>query len=142
MAKGFALPPLQSFRISSLFLAGLFVLIACSKNSPTASLPAPVPEVETFPIQNTQLKNCHFKDRSPVYSYNTPIAPNPIQCDEGVAKKVELLSTSPLPNGIQFSMNDLSLVGTANEKIASAPYEFYIENEAGYQILKVQLTVR
>ena len=142
MAKGFASSSLIFISHTLALLLAFIALNACSKTPSKASLALEKPSVESYPIANTQLRNCHFKDQAPVYGYNTPISPNPIQCDEGVAKKVELLSNTPLPNGILFSMNELSLVGTANQLVASAPYEFYIENEAGYQILKLQLTVR
>ncbi len=139
MAKGFA-------HSRKAFLGALFMgalgLQACSKDKDTGPAANQGPDVEKFPIAATQFKNCHFKDTSPTYTLNGVIPPNPIECDEGVAKKVELLTTNPLPNGLRFSMDQLSLTGTAGEKIASAPYQFYIENEAGYVILNLNLTVK
>lgn len=101
-----------------------------------------MPQVEVFPISTGELKNCRFQNQNPVYSFGAAIPPNPVVCDSGVATSVQLLSPSPLPTGLSFAMNQLSLAGTANEKVSKAPYQFYIENSSGYQILKIQITVQ
>lgn len=137
MAKGIA-----RYTSGALVLGGILSLFACSK--PNAEQPngtqTPIPD--SFPISNTKFKNCRFQVPNPVYTYGSSIVPNPILCDEGVARSVSLLSANPLPSGLSFSMAQLSLVGTASEKMTSAPYDFYIENEAGYAILKMQITVK
>ena len=131
MAKGFALLILTSL-----------ALAACSQKNPDGPVSNLGPTVESFPIENTQFKNCHFHDQTPSYSVNTAITPNYISCDEGVAKSVQLLSATALPAGLSFDMGTLSLVGTATEKITNAAFDFYIENEAGYLILHLVLTVK
>jgi hypothetical protein len=133
MAKGIA--------ILALALTGL-ALTSCSKKAPDQSTAYSPPVAEGYAVENTKFKNCHFKVAAPTYSVNAAIAPNAIQCDEGVAKKVEVLSTSALPAGLTFSMGTLSLVGTPTEKVTNAPFDFYIENEAGYLILHMALTVK
>ena len=131
MAKGFAL-----------LFSALIAFSACSKKD-AAREPSGKPTVsETFPIENSKLTNCHFKNQNPTYSFQSTIEPNPISCDDGVPRKVELLTPTPLPNGLQFAANQLSLVGTAGEKVVGAPYEFYLENEAGYAIIKLHITVK
>jgi len=138
MAKGFARLTLY-ISAGSLLAASLF---SCSKAKDAPHASSTLPTAETFPISNSELKNCHFKDQNPTYTFGQTIPQNPIQCDQGVPRSVQILNPNPLPNGIQFSMNQLSLVGTANERVASAPYRFYIENESGYLILKMLLTVK
>lgn len=132
MAKGFAY----------LLAVSLVLLSACSKKdagrSPNSQNIAPEP----LAIESSKLTNCHFKVSNPTYSYQSTIAPNPIQCDDGVPRKVELLTPTPLPNGIQFAMNLLSLTGVAGERVINAPYEFYLENEAGYVMIKLLVTVK
>ena len=121
-------------------------LLSCSQtnSNPPASNPAPAPPpvVESYALENTAFKNCHFADIAPSYSLNVPITPNKIQCDEGVAKKVELLTPAILPSGLSFSLATLSLVGTPSEKANKVPFDFYIENESGYSILHLTLTVK
>ena len=130
MAKGIAI-----------LIVAVLALTACSKsNSDQAANPL-APTVESFPIGNTEFKNCHFHIPAPTYSANATIAPNYISCDEGVAKSVQLLSAATLPAGMTFDLGTLSLVGTPTEKVTAAPYDFYIENEAGYLILHLTLTV-
>ena len=137
MAKGFA-KPIQSL----LFLALLGVSLSCSKQK-SSSTPGFQPSLgETFPVSSTVLKNCHFQEAKPIYVAGQSITANPILCDEGVARSVTLLTPAALPTGLSFSMAQLSLIGTPTEKTVSAPYEFYIENEAGYAILKMQMTVK
>jgi hypothetical protein len=128
--------------ITALVFSSLLTLNACSKqelqtfrrNLPTDS--------ESIPIENSKLKNCRFQSTNPNYSFGSTIAPNAILCEEGVPKKVELLTPSPLPSGVQFSMDQLSLIGTANERVIQAPYEFYLENESGYLIIKIQISIQ
>lgn len=133
-AGGFA------FQVFSLMAA--LVLSSCSKKDSSPALSSGPPIVETFPVSAGEFKNCRFKDQSPTYTFGSTIAPNPIVCDEGVATTVQLLTPSPLPNGLQFKMSELGLAGIANEKVSRAPYQFYIENSSGYQILKIQITVQ
>ncbi len=70
------------------------------------------------------------------------IQPNKIVCEAGVPKKVTLLSATPLPSGLQFSSSEQSLIGTANEKVIQAPYEFYLENDAGYTRIRLMITIQ
>jgi hypothetical protein len=146
MAKGFARPVLSQSVFYQMVVLGLtlFALSACSKKeaerSPTGQIEGPI----SFPITSSKLENCRFKNPAPTYAFNSSIEANTILCDEGVPTKVELLTPNPLPNGIEFSMNQnlLGLTGTAKERVIGAPYEFYLENEAGYQIIKLTLTVK
>ena len=130
MAKGIAL------------LLATLLLQACSKSNSDQPVGAQIPTVESFPIANTQFKNCTFKEQTPTYSANAAITPNYISCDEGVAKAVQLLSGAKLPAGLRFDLGTLSLVGTPTEKVTAAPFDFYIENEAGYLILHMAITVK
>lgn len=129
------------FKLVLFFMGMTSIVSGCSKTPDQAPNPTE-PVVESFPAQNAKFKNCHFKVAFPVYSLNSAIAPNPIQCDEGVAKTVQLLSANALPAGLMFSTASLSLVGTPTEKTAIAPYNFYLENEAGYVIIQLNLTVK
>jgi PBP1b-binding outer membrane lipoprotein LpoB len=131
MAKGIAL----------LILAA-FTLAGCSKASTDTPVSNLGTTVESFPIENTEFKNCNFHVTAPSYALNSAITPNYISCDEGVAKSVQLLSATALPNGLSFDLGTLSLVGTPTTAIAATPYDFYIENEAGYLILRLNLTVK
>ncbi len=99
------------------------------------------PTPETQAIITDQLKNCRFQNPKITYAYQSKITANPIICDQGVPRKVELISPTPLPSGLLFSMNELSLVGTANEKVIKAPFQYYLQNEAGYVIVKLEITV-
>ena len=138
MAKGFA-----AIKLNSVFLIAFLLISATGCAKATSQDPTYLtPDPETYPIENAQFKNCHFKDPKPVYTLNSKINPNPILCDEGVATKVEMLSINTLPTGLQFSMDSLSLIGTATQKVAPTTYQFYIENEAGYLILNLNLTVK
>jgi hypothetical protein len=136
MANGFALKP--SFLILTLAIA----LSSCAKKDNEQTQGGRIEGVETFPIENTKLKNCKFKIPTPSYAFNASIEANPIICEEGVAKKVQLLTPNKLPNGLRFAPEQLSLTGSANERVVNAPYEFYLENEAGYTIVKILLTVK
>jgi hypothetical protein len=130
------------FKAFVVFLGLPLALGACSKsNSGDASSPTGI-FPQTFPIASTVLTNCRFKNPNPIYSVGAPITPNSIQCDEGVATTVSLLNPTPLPSGLTFSMAQLSLVGTPTQKIAQTPFQFYVENESGYVILKIQITVK
>ena len=134
-AKGFAKSGLA-------FLLIGFSLVSCSKQNEDASPSNPTPTVESYPISAGELKNCRFQNPNPTYTFGAPIAPNPILCDEGVAMDVQLLTPGTLPTGLQFSKGQLSLVGTASEKVVKAPYDFYIENASGYLRVKIQITVQ
>jgi hypothetical protein len=133
MAKGIAWLKLAT-------LATL-TLSACSQSNTDQSSAPSTPIVVSYPISNSKFKNCRFQNLNPTYSVNAQITPNPIDCDEGVATSVQLLSTTALPTGLTFSTATLSLVGTPSEKVSNAPYQFYVENEAGYVILTLNLTV-
>ena len=116
---------------------------ACSKpQSPSGSsvLAGNIPQV--FPVSAAMLKNCRFKDPDPVYTAGVSITPNSILCDEGAVSSVSLLNPAPLPTGLSFSMAQLSLTGTPSQKTAKTLYQFYVENSAGYVVLKMQLTVK
>jgi PBP1b-binding outer membrane lipoprotein LpoB len=128
-------------RIALLAFTAL-ALCSCSKNKIDQAETLGTPTVESFPIENTKFKNCNFHDQAPSYTVNSAIAPNVISCDEGVAKTVTLLSAAKLPIGLAFDMSKLALTGTPTEKVTDAPYDFYIENEAGYLILHLNLTVK
>ncbi len=123
-------------------ILSLLVLSSCTKEASKDGKTAITNGSESYPIENSKLKNCRFKNTAPSYTFGSTIEPNIIQCDEGVPKKVELLTVAPLPSGIQFSQNTLSLVGTANERVIQAPYDFYLENEAGYVIIKIQISIQ
>ncbi len=126
------------------FATLIFCLIntGCSKEDLGKLSRAQPGDVESIPLENSKLKNCRFQSITPSYAYGTNIPANPILCDEGVAKKVEILTPNPLPSGIQFSQDQLSLIGTANERVIQAPYEFYLENESGYAIIKIQISIQ
>lgn len=134
-AKGFALRSLTILVLA----AGL---ASCTKQASNDRRGPSGPDVEVFPIENSKFKNCHFKNPNPSYTFGSTIEPNPIMCDEGVPKKVEILTPAPLPSGITFSPGLLNLSGTANERVVQAPYDFYIENEAGYAIIKIQISIQ
>lgn len=121
------------FLTLTLAVTGAILVSGCTQDQPTNQNPG-TPDPQMDFISATKLKNCHFQNAAPSYTFNSTITPNPIICAEGVAKSVQLLTPSPLPSGIQFSMDQLSLTGTANEKVIGAPYQFWIENEAGYAI--------
>ena len=137
MAKGFA-KPIQSL----LFIVLMAITLSCSKQKSAGSTGFQPSLGETFPVSSSVLKNCHFQETQPIYFSGQSITANPILCEEGVARSVTLLTPAALPTGLAFSMSQLSLTGTPTEKSLSAPYEFYIENEAGYAILKMQITVK
>ena len=138
MANGFA-------RLTLYFSAGVLLaasLVSCSKAKETQAVKSTVSTAETFPISNSEMKNCHFKDPNPTYTFGQNIPPNPIQCDQGVPRSVQILNPNALPTGLQFSGNQLSLVGSASERVTASPYRFYLENESGYVVLKMLLTVK
>jgi hypothetical protein len=39
-------------------------------------------------------------------------------------------------------MDKIALIGTPAEKVSNGNYSFYLENEAGYIVLKMALTVK
>ena len=116
---------------------------ACTPNNSTPPAPTSVPTVDTSAVSAPALVNCHFQTQKATYSFNTTIKPNPITCDNGgVPRTVQVLSPAPLPPGLEFDATKLALVGTATEKQALSPYKFYLENEAGYVIINLQITVQ
>ena len=115
---------------------------SCSKSKEADARSGNVPEVEVFPITNSKLTNCRFTTSSPSYTFNNKIAPNVIRCDEGVPKRVEILTPNPLPAGLELDANQLALVGTAKEKVSQANYVVYLENEAGYVKIPLKITVQ
>ena len=123
-------------------MTALLMLSSCSKSNPNSDQSTVAPFVESFPIENTKLTHCRFQTATATYSVNSAITPNPIICDEGVARAVQLISTAPLPQGLMFSTDTLSLVGTPTAKASSAAFNFYIANEAGYVILPITLSVQ
>lgn len=127
--------------IGLLTLAVALLGAGCSKPNESNPIQQDAPTPETQTITTDQLKNCRFQNPKITYAYQSKITPNPIICDQGVPRKVELISPTPLPSGLLFSMNELSLVGTANEKVIKAPFQYYLQNEAGYVIVKLEITV-
>lgn len=130
-----------------IFSAVLLIAISmmnssCSKENQNAKRVIQSGDSESIPIENSKLVNCRFSNPNPSYTFGSTITQNTIICDEGVAKKVEQLTPSPLPSGIQLNADSLSLTGTANERVIQAPYEFYLENEAGYTIIKIQISIQ
>jgi hypothetical protein len=120
----------------------IVALTACSKSKDAGSPSGNIPDVEVFPIANHKLTNCHFKQPTPVYAFNARIEPNVISCDEGVPKRIEVLTPSPLPSGLVLDLATLSLQGTAKEKVSRAAYVIYLENEAGYVKIPLSITVQ
>lgn len=128
---------------STLAIFVLLAATACSKGKDAPSVGGePAPEVEVFPIANAKLTNCHFASAAPTYTLNSKITPNVIQCDEGVPKRIEMLSRAPLPNGLELDQEQLALVGTPKEKVSRATYTVYLENEAGYVRIQLTLSVK
>lgn len=132
---------MRLFRQRALALALTFTtaVTACSKGKEAGSPSGNIPDVEVFPLTNQKLVNCRFAQPAPVYAFNAKIAPNVIQCEEGVPKRIEVLTPNPLPAGLELDPKTLSLIGTAKEKVSKAPYVVYLENEAGY--VKIQLNI-
>lgn len=130
--------------MNRLTVLGMMILAlqACSKKQEDESPNGNIPDVEVFPIANQKLVNCHFKQASPVYAFNAKIEPNVISCDEGVPKRAEVLTPNPLPAGLELDVKTLSLIGTAKEKVSKAPYVIYLENEAGYVKIPLNITVQ
>ncbi len=129
-------------KFKSTLIIALLVLSSCTKQASKDRKGNVSIDSESYPIENSKLKNCHFKFPFPSYTFGATIEPNIILCDEGVPKKVEILTPAPLPSGIQFSPNTLNLIGTANERVIQAPYDFYLENESGYAIIKIQISIQ
>ena len=120
----------------------LISLNACSRAQDNQTGGNPFPAVQSFPIEASKLKNCRFQTPNPVYTQGQRITNNRISCDEGVPRSVQILGPTALPSGLQFSMDQIALIGTPGEKISNGNYSFYLENEAGYIILKMALTVK
>jgi hypothetical protein len=131
MAKGFAV----------VFML-LVTLSACSKKSSERDPNGQITVPEGYPLSSSKLENCRFKDPAPTYSFNSTIELNAIQCDDGVPRTVQVLTPNGLPNGLEFTYSPLGLHGTAKERVVAAPYEFYLENEAGYQIIRMTITIK
>ena len=133
----------KAFAAIQIFTFSLILLGAssCSKTPPYAQTAIPGNE-ETMPIGNFQMKNCRFNNSAPHYTYGAAIAPNYIQCDEGLPATVQKLSPAALPQGMQFSNGVLGLTGTPTERVIQAPYEFYLENPSGYQVIKIQISIQ
>lgn len=124
-------------------MAALVVSVtSCSKAQQGLENGNPFPVVQTFPIENSELKNCRFQTANPVYSLGQKIPDNRISCDQGVPRSVQLLNPNPLPGGLQFSLEKLALIGTPGERVQNGAYTFYLENEAGYVTLKMSLSVK
>ena len=123
-------------------LSILILTSSCSKQAAKTIAALSDPSSESMPIANSKFKNCHFKFPNPSYVFGSTIEPNIIQCDEGVAKSAQPLNPTKLPDGIRFDASTLSLIGIANERLVQAPYDFYLENEAGYVIIKIQISIQ
>lgn len=132
----------KGIAFKSALVLGLLVLASCSKEATKDRKTNANIDSESYPIENAKLTNCRFKFATPSYTFGSTIEQNIILCDEGVPRKVEILTPAPLPSGIQFSHNTLSLIGTANERVVQAPYDFYLENESGYTIIKIQISIQ
>ena len=132
----------KKFKFAFFILLSMAMLSACSKQSDSTPSTTPGVFPQTFPISSTVLSNCRFKNPNPIYTLGASITPNPILCDEGVATSVSLLNPNPLPSGLTFSTPQLSLIGTPTQKSNPTLYQFYVENESGYVILKMQITVK
>jgi len=117
-------------------------VVSCSRAKDQLSDGNPFPAVQSFPIEASKFKNCRFQTANPVYSQGQRIADNRISCEEGVPRSVQILGPTALPAGLQFSMEKLALVGIPGEKVSNSNYSFYVENESGYIILKMALTVK
>ncbi len=78
----------------------------------------------------------------PSYTVGQTITANRILCDEGVATKIEVLTPTPLPKGLTLDLASRSLIGKPEERVIQAPYQIYLENEAGYLVISLTLTVR
>jgi hypothetical protein len=134
----------QGFGFAKTAIAALLFFGAASCSKPNQSNPSggQIPIPDSFPLSNTKFKNCRFEVENPVYSFGAAITPNRILCEEGYVRSVSVLSPNPLPAGLSVSTTEFALTGTASEKMTAAPYQFYIENEAGYLILKMRITVK
>ena len=128
--------------MKAVLILSLLFFTSCTKQASKDRNSVTPGDVESYPIENSKLKNCRFKYQNPSYTFGATIEPNLILCDEGVPTKVEVLTPSLLPSGIQFSPNTLSLIGTANERVVQAPYDFYLENGSGYVIIKIQISIQ
>ena len=121
----------------------LAVLASGCGEEPASKSLTPSPAAAPSPVsqnRNVKLTNCRFQTASPVYSYGQKIQPNPIVCGEGKPTSAQLLSNSVLPTGLVFSNQTLS--GTASEKMSKIPYTFYLENEIGYVLTTLTITIQ
>lgn len=132
---------LQWVLTTCLAVCTLLFFSACT---PKEKSKAPLfqPEVVVDELSVGPLKNCKFSDPQPAYNFQTNIPPNTIQCEEGVPTHVELLSDLPLPSGLRWDAQQMALIGSANEKVSQAPYQFYLKNAAGYIIIPLKITVK
>jgi len=129
--------------IRVVMVLGMLALASCSKPAASAVTPMGDPTLETYPISNTQLTNCHFQNPKPSYAFGSTITPNPVICDNGsVALVAQVLTPAALPTGLNFSEGTLALTGVANEKVTNAAYDIYLENGAGYTIIKIQISIQ
>ena len=128
--------------MKAVLILSLLFFASCTKQASTAGNRVIPGDSESYPIGNSKLKNCHFKFQTPSYTFGSTIEPNIIMCEEGIPTAVTVLTPALLPSGIQFSMSTLSLTGTANERVVQAPYDFYLENESGYVIIKIQISIQ
>ena len=117
-------------------------LASCSKDQAQTPVSYQPEGRDLNALSVSPLKNCHFQDPNPTYTFGTAIAPNTIYCDDGVPNLVNLLTPNPLPNGLQFTMGQLALTGTPSEKVTNAPYDYYLENQSGYVRIKITITVK
>ena len=123
-------------------ITGSMALTSCSKQAATASGPVGDPSLETYPISNSVLTNCRFQNPTPTYVFGSTITPNPVICDQGVALTAQVLTPALLPGQLAFSSGTLALTGVASEKVTNAPYDIYLENGAGYTIIKIQISIQ
>src|SRR5450759_3763765 len=88
----------NGFALKSVLVLILIVLASCSKQASKDRSLTVIGDSESYPIGNSKLKNCHFKFPTPTYTFGATIEPNLIQCDEGVATMVQILTPAPLPS--------------------------------------------
>lgn len=117
-------------------------ILGCSKAKDQPGTSGTPGAVETFPITTAPLKNCQFQQPSVTYTFETKIEPNGIRCEEGVPRKIEVLSPSNLPLGLRVEPSQLALIGTPRERVTGAQYVVYLENEAGYVRIPLSITVK
>ncbi len=134
----------NSLRLLLSIAAPLAMMTGCSGNT-NPSVPNAIPTAIGPVVQDAStgpLKNCRFQNPTPTYAFQSTISPNPIHCDQGIATAVTVLTPNSLPSGILFSQSQMSLTGSANEKVNQAPYLFYLENASNYLIIPLNLTIK